>query len=148
MKAKTKLTEQSYFQTTTTFAKIPGQSSCPWSLLPLKSLAIHLGLTDEIKNRENHENSLSALDTIEGSSLCTVLQLTHVSTLEELEHDLMKSCLSAVVWLGSEEAHALQGLPMEVSCLISLETLTVLSGQFNRRLPTVRIKPCGFREIY
>lgn len=67
MKAKTNLTEQSYFQNTTTFAKILGQSSSPWSLLRLKLMAIHLGLTDEIKNQENHENSLSALDTPEGS---------------------------------------------------------------------------------
>lgn len=51
MKAKTKLTEQSYFQNTTTFAKILGQSSYPQSLLSLKSMAIHLGLTDEIKNK-------------------------------------------------------------------------------------------------
>ena len=51
-----------------------------------------------------HVKSLSALDTIKGSSQYTVLQFTHISALEYLESDLTKHHLSAIVLLGSKAA--------------------------------------------
>lgn len=100
MMAKTNLTEQSYFQNTTTFAKIFGQSSPPQSLFPTHVMGDTCTLAWLMKHK--HVKSLSAPGTIEGSSQCTVLQLTHVSTLDYLEPDLTKHHLSAIVLLGSK----------------------------------------------
>lgn len=73
-----------------------------------------------------HEKSLSALGTIEGSSQCTVLQLTHISTLEYSEPDLTKSLLSATVLLGSKTA----GLGREGALFDIPRNTTVPRGQF------------------
>lgn len=116
--AKTNLTEQSYFQNTTTFSKIFGQSSLPWSLFPIEVMGDTYTLAWLMKYKR--VKSLSALGTIEGSSQCTVLQLTHIPTPEYLEPDLAKRHLSAIVLLGSKVN--LQGLAMKVSCLICPET--------------------------
>jgi len=141
MKATTNLTEQWYFQNATIFAKILGQSSSPQSVLPLKSGMTHLGLTDEIKNMEKHEHSLSALHTIKGSSHCTLLQLPPVSTPEEFEHDLTESLLSAMVWLRSEVAHMPQVLAMKVSCSVSLETQESSQVSLSTRAPCLQQHP-------
>lgn len=116
MMAKTNLTEQSYFQNTTTFSKILGQSSPSLSLFPVQVIGDTYTLAWLMKYK--HVKSLSALGTTEGSSQGTVIQLTHISTLEYLEPDLTKHHPSAIVLLGSKVA----GFGYESVLLISLET--------------------------